>query len=131
MKKIALKALTTLSAMALLAGASVVAANTDSQAKKVSVKKVKATTEAGKTAYVAKGKKVKITTTVTVKPNKKGNKKVTYKTSNKKVATVSSKGYIKGVKAGKAKITVVSKKNKKKKAVVKVVVKKLLLKRLS
>ena len=55
MKKIALKALTTVSAMALLAGASVVAANTDSQAKKVSVKKVKATTEAGKTAYVAKG----------------------------------------------------------------------------
>ena len=56
MKKITLKALTTVSAMALLAGASVVAANTDSQAKKVSVKKVKATTEAGKTAYVAKGK---------------------------------------------------------------------------
>ena len=129
MKKIALKALTTVSAMALLAGASVVAANTDSQAKKVSVKKVKATTEAGKTAYVAKGKKVKITTTVTVKPNKKGNKKVTYKTSNKKVATVSSKGYIKGVKAGKAKITVVSKKNKKKKAVVKVVVKKAAVKK--
>ncbi len=129
MKKITLKALTTVSAMALLAGASVVAANTDSQAKKVSVKKVKATTEAGKTAYVAKGKKVKITTTVTVKPNKKGNKKVTYKTSNKKVATVSSKGYIKGVKAGKAKITVVSKKNKKKKAVVKVVVKKAAVKK--
>lgn len=129
MKKITLKALTTVSAMALLAGASVVAANTDSQAKKVSVKKVKVTTEAGKTAYVAKGKKVKITTTVTVKPNKKGNKKVTYKTSNKKVATVSSKGYIKGVKAGKAKITVVSKKNKKKKAVVKVVVKKVAVKK--
>ena len=129
MKKITLKALTTVSAMALLAGASVVAANTDSQAKKVSVKKVKATTEAGKTAYVAKGKKVKITTTVTVKPNKKGNKKVTYKTSNKKVATVSSKGYIKGVKAGKAKITVISKKNKKKKAVVKVVVKKAAVKK--
>ena len=128
MKKITLKALTTVSAMALLAGASVVAANTDSQAK-VSVKKVSATTEAGKTAYVAKGKKVKITTTVTVKPNKKGNKKVTYKTSNKKVATVSSKGYIKGVKAGKAKITVVSKKNKKKKAVVKVVVKKAAVKK--
>ena len=121
MKKITLKALTTVSAMALLAGASVVATNTDSQAKKVSVKKVKATTEAGK--------KVKITTTVTVKPNKKGNKKVTYKTSNKKVATVSSKGYIKGVKAGKAKITVVSKKNKKKKAVVKVVVKKAAVKK--
>lgn len=129
MKKITLKALTTVSAMALLAGASIVATNTDSQAKKVSVKKVKATTEAGKTAYVAKGKKVKITTTVTVKPNKKGNKKVTYKTSNKKVATVSSKGYIKGVKAGKAKITVVSKKNKKKKAVVKVVVKKAAVKK--
>lgn len=85
MKKITLKALTTVSAMALLAGASVVATNTDSQAKKVSVKKVKATTEAGKTAYVAKGKKVKITTTVTVKPNKKATRKLHTKLLTRKL----------------------------------------------
>lgn len=59
MKKIALKALTTVSAMALLAGASVVAANTDSQAKKVSVKKIKATTEAGKPPMLQKAKRLK------------------------------------------------------------------------
>jgi len=45
-------------------------------------------------------KKVKITTTVKVKPNKKANKKVTYKSANKKIATVSAKGVVKGVKAG-------------------------------
>ena len=39
-----------------------------------------------------------------------------YKSSNKKIATVSSSGYVKGIKTGKCKITVTSKKNKKKKA---------------
>ena len=34
--------------------------------------------------------------------------KITYKISNKKVATVSKKGVVKGKKAGKAKITVKS-----------------------
>ena len=34
------------------------------------------------------------------------NSKVTYKTSNKKVATVTNKGVVKGVKKGKAVITV-------------------------
>ena len=38
--------------------------------------------------------------------------KVTYKTSDKKVATVSAKGVITGKKAGKAKITVTSGKKK-------------------
>ena len=50
----------------------------DAQAKKASVKKVTASAPSGKKVYVAKGKKVKITTTVKVKPNKKANKKVTY-----------------------------------------------------
>lgn len=47
----------------------------DAQAKKASVKKVTASAPSGKKVYVAKGKKVKITTTVKVKPNKKANKK--------------------------------------------------------
>lgn len=47
----------------------------DAQAKKASVKKVTASAPSGKKVYVAKGKKVKITTIVKVKPNKKANKK--------------------------------------------------------
>lgn len=101
----------------------------DAQAKKASVKKVTASAPSGKKVYVAKGKKVKITTTVKVKPNKKANKKVTYKSANKKIATVSAKGVVKGVKAGKTKITITSKKNKKKKTVLKVYVKKTAVKK--
>ena len=103
----------------------------DAQAKKASVKKVTASAPSGKNVYVAKGKKVKITTTVKVKPNKKANKKVTYKSANKKIATVSAKGVVKGVKAGKTKITITSKKNKKKKTVLKVCVKKAAVKKVS
>lgn len=101
----------------------------ESAAAKVKVKKVTAEAPSGKTAYVAKGKKVTITTTVKVTPNKKANKKVTYKSANKKIATVSSKGVIKGVKAGKTKITITSKKNSKKKTTMKVVVKKAAVKK--
>ena len=77
-----------------------------------------------KSVVVAKGKFVKIKTKVNVKPNKSANKKVIFKSANKKIATVNSKGVIKGIKAGKTKITVISKKNKKKKVVIKVTVKK-------
>lgn len=101
----------------------------ESAAAKVNVKKVTAQAPSGKTAYVAKGKKVTIATTVKVTPNKKANKKVTYKSANKKIASVSSKGVIKGVKAGKTKITIISKKNKKKKTTMKVVVKKAAVKK--
>ena len=82
------------------------------------------TTGSTKKVVVAKGKSVALTTTVTVKPDKAANKKVTYKVSNKKIATVSSKGVVKGKKAGTTKITVTSKKNKKKKATISVTVKK-------
>ncbi|MCM1498690.1 MAG: Ig-like domain-containing protein [Clostridium sp.] len=67
---------------------------------------------------VAKGKSVKLTTTVKVKPDKKKNKKVIYSVKNKKIATVNKKGVVKGKKAGKTKITVVSSVNKKKKATI-------------
>ncbi len=89
-------------------------------AAKASVKKVASVNSltGSKTIRLAKGKKATLKTTVTVTPNKASNKKVTYKSSNKKIATVTSKGVITGKKAGTAKITVTSKKNKKKKAVV-------------
>ena len=54
----------------------------------------------------------------------KTNVKAKFKSSNKKIATVSSKGVVKGKKAGKVKITVTSKSNKKQKKVVKITVKK-------
>ena len=54
-----------------------------------------------------------------VKP-KKASKAVTYKVKNKKVATVSKKGVVKGKKLGSTKITVTAKSNKKVKTTVKV-----------
>ena len=61
-------------------------------------------------AYVAKGKK--ITLTATVLPAG-ASQKVKWKTSDKKIATVTSKGVVKGIKAGTVKITAVSAKNSK------------------
>ncbi|MGN0153624.1 MAG: Ig domain-containing protein, partial [Lachnospiraceae bacterium] len=90
-------------------------------ASKVNVKKVTVSSSLSgskKTVVVAKGKKVKLTTVVSVTPNKSANKKVTYTSQDKKIATVDSKGNVKGVKAGSTKITVTSTKNKKKKATI-------------
>jgi len=56
---------------------------------------------------------------------KKASKAVTFKSSNKKIATVSSKGIVTGKKKGTVKITVTSKKNKKLKKTVKITVKDL------
>lgn len=75
-----------------------------------------------RTIKLAKGKKAYLKTTVTVKPNRSENKKVTYKSSNKKVATVTSRGVITGKKPGKAKITITSVKDRKRKATVNVTV---------
>lgn len=79
-------------------------------------------TDSTKTVAVAKGKTVKLKTVVTVVPNKASNKKVSYKSANSKIATVSKSGVIKGIKPGKTKITVTSLKNTKKKATIKVTV---------
>lgn len=128
MKRFMKKALAGTLSLAMVFGMAAVVSPETASAKKVTVKKVTVSAPSGKTAYVAKGKKVKLSTTVKVTPNKSANKKVTYKSANKKIVTVNSKGYIKGVKAGKTKITVVSKKNKKKKATIKVVVKKAAIK---
>lgn len=72
--------------------------------------------------------KLKVTSAKTVVVGKtikiKTNVKAKFKSSNKKIATVSSKGVVKGKKAGKVKITVTSKSNKKQKKVIKITVKK-------
>lgn len=85
--------------------------------------------------YSSKDKKV--TTTLTLKKGstfkiksgvspKSASKKLTYKSSKKKIATVSKSGKIKAKKVGKTKITIRPKKNKKVKATITVtVVKKL------
>lgn len=59
----------------------------------------------------------------TIMPKNATNKKVTYKSSNTKVATVSSSGKIKAKKKGKTTITVTSKSNPKVKVKCKIVVK--------
>lgn len=75
------------------------------------------------TVYEKKGFQLKVKLTPSY--SKEG---ITYTSSNKKVATVSKKGYIKGVKAGTATITV---KSGKKSAKVKVTVKKVTTKKLT
>jgi len=105
-----------------LACAGALSLNVDDALAKVKVSKVSVSQPYSSQAFVAKGKKIKIAAKVTVKPNKKKNKKVTYKIKNKNIASVSSKGIVKGKKAGKTKLIVISKKNKKKKKVIKIIV---------
>lgn len=131
MKRFAKKGLAGALSLAMVLGMTAVVNPETAEAKKVTVKKVTVTAPSGKTAYVAKGKKINLTATVKVTPNKKANKKVTYKSANKKIATVNSKGQVKGVKAGSTKITVTSKKNSKKKTTIKVVVKKAAVKKVT
>ncbi|MBQ9361159.1 MAG: Ig-like domain-containing protein, partial [Lachnospiraceae bacterium] len=76
--------------------------------KKVAVKSVKLNK---KKATVVKG--YKITLKATVSPKNATNQKVTWKSSNKKIATVSSKGVVTGKKKGTVKITVTTADGKK------------------
>lgn len=73
----------------------------------VQTKAVKTTKISGlsKKVTLKKGKSVKLQPVIAPVTSQD---KITYKTSNKKVATVSNKGVVKGKKAGKAKITVKS-----------------------
>ncbi len=73
----------------------------------VKVAKVKTTKLSG----VPSSKTVKKGKTFTIKPSvtpKNSDEKATYKTSNKKVATVTAKGVVKGIKKGTATVTVQS-----------------------
>ena len=70
---------------------------------------------------VYKNKTIKFA--VTVAPSNANNKKLTYSSSNKKVATVNSKGVVKGIKAGTVTITAKTKDSSKKIVKIKVKVK--------
>lgn len=77
------------------------------------------TTQAAPKLSVKYTKSIAVNTTMQIKPNMA----CTYKSGNTKIATVSSKGVVKGKKAGTVTITVTAKKNKKLKANLKVTVK--------
>ena len=87
---------------------------------------IKVTAPSGKTVKVAKGKKVKLKTKVT----KLKDKKVSYKVANPLIARVTANGVVRGVKAGKTKITVTSRKNEKIKKTIKVIVYKKAVKKI-
>lgn len=72
-------------------------------------------------AEVYKNKTIKFA--VTVAPSNANNKGLTYFSSNKKVATVNSKGFVKGIKAGTVTITAKAKDGSKKVVKIKVKVK--------
>ena len=74
---------------------------------------------AGKKLKVSCKKTVAVNCTTTIKTNVKAK----FQSSDKKIATVNSKGIVKGKKAGKVKITVTSKTNKKDKKTVTITVK--------
>lgn len=86
----------------------------------VKVKKVTVKSNYGQKVHVGVGKSVKLTTKVTVSPNSKANQRVTYRSSNTKIAKVTSTGSVKGVAAGSCKVTVSSKLNPQKKASIQV-----------
>lgn len=79
---------------------------------------IKVSAPSGKTVKVAMGKKVKLKVTV----KKLKNKKVSFKSNNAKIVKVNSKGVVYGLKNGKTKITVTSKKNPNIQKIVKVIV---------
>ncbi len=96
-----------------------------SKTEKESTEETKESTENSKTkkkqikAKAIKGLKKKLTVrkgkTVTLKPKlkpKNSTDKIKYKSSNKKIVTVNSKGVVKGKKVGKAKVTVTAGKAK-------------------
>ncbi len=93
-------------------------AETAKAAKTVKVKKIQITKPKKKSVTLKKGKSLQLKIKVTPKNAK--NKKVKYKTSNRKIVRVSSKGKIKAIKNGNAKITITAKDGSRKKAVLKV-----------
>lgn len=77
---------------------------------KQQVKKITVKNAVNKNIAVRKGKTLQLSTSVS--PSKANNKKLTYTSKNKKIATVTSKGKIKGKKAGKTSIKIKSKDGK-------------------
>lgn len=105
-------------ALALLLTSVSVPSVTAEAAKTVKVKKIQITKPKKKSVTLKKGKSLQLKVKVTPKNAK--NKKVRYKTSNRKIVRVSSKGKIKAIKNGNAKITITARDGSRKKAVLKV-----------
>lgn len=116
------KAMKKIAAVMIALVAVIAIAGTSIPAEAAAKKPTKITLTATTKTIDVKGK-----TTVSVKSVKPANasKSVSFKSSNKKVATVSSKGVVTGKKAGKVTITVTSKTNKKVKSTIKITVKNL------
>ncbi len=93
--------------------------DTTKKTQKVKIKKI---TLNYKQITVKTGKTRKLKATVT--PANATNKKLKWKSSNKRIATVSQTGKVKGIKAGKVKITVAARDGSGKKATCKVIVEK-------
>ena len=72
------------------------------------------------TVKIVKGKSFVLEPEVNVVPNSKKNRRVTYESKNKKIATVNAKGKIVGKKYGLTRIVIRSKVNPNKKKVIKV-----------
>lgn len=115
------KALAVMAAVAVTV-TSVGVASVDAQAATVKPKKLTVISSVSRKVIDVKG-----TTKISVKSvsPKNASKSVTYKSSNTKIASVSSKGTVKGKKTGSVTITATSKVNKKVKASVKLKVKDL------
>lgn len=115
------KALAVMAAVAVTVTSTGVA-SVDAQAATVKPKKLTVTLSVSSKVIDVKG-----TTKISVKSvsPKNASKSVTYKSSNTKIASVSSKGTVKGKKTGSVTITATSKVNKKVKASVKLKVKDL------
>lgn len=115
------KALAVMAAVAVTVTSTGVA-SVDAQAATVKPKKLTVTSSVSSKVIDVKG-----TTKISVKSvsPKNASRSVTYKSSNTKIASVSSKGTVKGKKTGSVTITATSKANKKVKASVKLKVKDL------
>ena len=115
------KALAVMAAVAVTVTSTGVA-SVDAQAATVKPKKLTVTSSVSSKVIDVKG-----TTKISVKSvsPKNASRSVTYKSSNTKIASVSSKGTVKGKKTGSVTITATSKVNKKVKASVKLKVKDL------
>lgn len=122
MKQIGKRAVSFLTVMGLMMSGLSMSEPLSADAKAKATVKSVTITNAKKKLTMKKGASFKLKVSVKVKPNKAKYKKVTYKSSKKKVVKVSANGKLTACQIGTAKITVRSKTNKKKKAVLTVVV---------
>lgn len=122
-KKFIKKTAALLLAVVMLFGAAVLPTVANPAEVQAASKKVK-TLKFKKKGYVIskKGRWMNVYTRLTFSPKKSKTKKLTYKSSNKKIATISKNGILRAKKNGTVTITVIAKNNKKAKATTRVTV---------